>query len=117
MPVASRLRNSYAARSSPDLAERAALQPLARLLSAVRIATGHLPLVLVGAAARDVLLVRAHGVEPQRATEDTDLALAVRDWDTFLRVRQPSSLWRRLRPTVQPIAFGSGISESTSSLR
>ena len=88
MLVASKLPNSYVARSSLDLADRAALRPLARLLSAVRKATGDLPLVLVGAAARDVLLVHAHGAEPQRATEDTDLALAVRDWDTFLRARE-----------------------------
>jgi predicted nucleotidyltransferase len=47
-----------------------------------------MPLVLVGAAARDVLLVHAHGAQPQRATEDTDLALAVPDWDTFLRARE-----------------------------
>lgn len=88
MPVALRLRNSYVARSSLDLADRAALQPLARLLSAVRKAIGDIPLVLVGAAARDVLLVHAHGLEPQRATEDTDVALAVRDWDTFRRARE-----------------------------
>jgi predicted nucleotidyltransferase len=87
MLVASKLRDSYVARSSLDLADRAALRPLARLLSAVRKATGDIPLVLVGAAARDVLLVHAHGAEPQRATEDTDLALAVRDWDAFLRAR------------------------------
>ena len=86
MLVASKLRNCYVARSSLDLADRAALRPLARLLSAVRKATGDIPLVLVGAAARDVLLVHAHGAEPQRATEDTDLA--VRDWDTFLRARE-----------------------------
>jgi predicted nucleotidyltransferase len=88
MLVASRLRNSYVASSSLDFADRAALQLLARLLSAVRKAIGDIPLVLVGAAARDVLLVHAHGVEPQRATEDTDVALAVRDWDTFLRARE-----------------------------
>lgn len=54
MLVALRLRNSYVARSSLDLADPAALQPLARL----------------------------------RATEDTDVALAVRDWDTFRRARE-----------------------------
>jgi len=54
----------------------------------VRKATGGLSLILVGAAARDVLLVHAHGAEPQRATEDTDLALAVRDWDAFLHARE-----------------------------
>ncbi len=88
MLVASKLRNSSVARSSLDLADRAALRPLARLLTAVREATGDMPLVLVGAAARDVLLVHAHGAQPQRATEDTDLALAVPDWDTFLRARE-----------------------------
>lgn len=31
---------------------------------------------MMGAGARDLLLVHAHGVDPQRATEDTDLALA-----------------------------------------
>jgi predicted nucleotidyltransferase len=44
--------------------------------------------LLVGAAARDLLLVHAHGVEVQRATEDTDLALAARSWDAFLRLRE-----------------------------
>jgi predicted nucleotidyltransferase len=75
------------ARSSLDLSERAALEPLARLLSAAREVAGDTPLLLVGAAARDVLLVHAHGVELLRATEDTDLALAVPDWGTFLRLR------------------------------
>jgi hypothetical protein len=87
MLVASRLRNSYVARSSLDLADRAVLRPLARLLLAVRKAAGDIPLLLVGATARDVLLVHAYGAEPQRSTEDTDVALAVPDWDTFLRVR------------------------------
>lgn len=65
------------ANSSLDLSDRAVLGPLARLLSAVRRAAGDTPVLLVGAAARDLLLVHAHGVEVQRATEDTDLALAV----------------------------------------
>ena len=76
------------ANSSLDLSDRAVLGSLARLLSAVRRATGETPLLLVGAAARDLLLVRAHGVELQRATEDTDLALAVPSWDIFLQVRE-----------------------------
>ena len=76
------------ANSSLDLSDRAVLGPLARLLSAVRQAAGETPVLLVGAAARDLLLVHAHGVEVQRATEDTDLALAVRSWDAFLRLRE-----------------------------
>lgn len=76
------------ANSSLDLSDRAVLGPLARLLSAVRQAAGDTPSLLVGAAARDLLLVHARGVEVQRATEDTALALAVRSWDMFLHVRE-----------------------------
>jgi len=63
------------------------LGPLARLLAAVHAAAGETPLLLMGAGARDLLLVHAHGVDPQRATEDTDLALAVPSWDAFLAAR------------------------------
>jgi len=76
------------ANSSLDLSDRAVLGPLARLLSAVHRAAGDTPVLLVGAAARDLLLVHAHGVEAQRATEDTDLALAVPTWEAFLRQRE-----------------------------
>jgi predicted nucleotidyltransferase len=75
------------ASSSLDLSDRAVLGSLARLLSAVRRAAGDTPLLLVGAAAHDLLLVHVHGVEAQRATEDTDLALAVRSWEASLRLR------------------------------
>lgn len=75
------------ANSSLDLSDRAVLGSLARLLSAVRRAADDTPLLLVGAAARDILLVHAHGIAMQRATEDTDLAVAVRDWKAFLRLR------------------------------
>src|SRR5260370_14790396 len=75
------------ATSSLDLSDRAVLGSLAQLLSAVRKAAGETPLLLVGAAARDLLLVHAHGVGLQRATEDTDVGLAVPSWDAFRRVR------------------------------
>ena len=76
------------ARSSLDLSDRAVLGPLAQLLAAVRVAAGKTSLVLIGAAARDLLLVHAHGLDPERATEDTDLALAVGSWDDFQRLRE-----------------------------
>ena len=76
------------ANSSLDLSDRAVLRPLTQLLSAVRQAAGNTPVLLVGAAARDLLLVHAHDVEVQRATEDTDLALAVHSWDAFLHLRE-----------------------------
>jgi predicted nucleotidyltransferase len=76
------------ANSSLDLSDRAVLGPLGGLLSAVRQAVGETPLLLVGATARDLLLVHAHGIDPRRATEDTDLALAVRSWEAFLGLRE-----------------------------
>jgi predicted nucleotidyltransferase len=72
---------------SLDWSDRAVLAPLARLLAAVHHETRATPLLLVGAAARDLLLVHAHGVALERVTEDTDLALAVPNWDEFLRLR------------------------------
>jgi hypothetical protein len=53
------------ANSSLDLSDRAALGPLARLLSAVRRAAGDTPVLLVGAAARDLLLVPGVGIVPK----------------------------------------------------
>jgi predicted nucleotidyltransferase len=46
-----------------------------------------MPILLVGAAARDLLLVHVHGIDPGRATEDTDVALAIPDWSMFYHVR------------------------------
>jgi predicted nucleotidyltransferase len=76
------------ASSSLDLSDRAVLGALSRLLGTVRKAAGETPLLLVGAGARDLLLVHGQGVDMHRATEDTDLALAVRSWDVFLRLRE-----------------------------
>lgn len=83
---------------SLDWADRKELEPLARLLALVRQVAGNTPLLLVGATARDLLLVHAHGIEPQRATEDTDLALAVPDWSTFQRLRQAMIESRQFEP-------------------
>jgi predicted nucleotidyltransferase len=74
-------------RSSLDLSDRALLEPLAGVLAAVQRAAGETPFLLIGAAARDLLLVYAGGIAAQRATEDTDVALAVRSWEEFMRLR------------------------------
>jgi predicted nucleotidyltransferase len=74
--------------SSLDFSNHAVLMSLARLLAAVRAVAGETPFIVIGAGARDLLLVHGHGVDPQRATEDTDLALAVPSWEAFLSVRQ-----------------------------
>lgn len=84
---ASRPPNSSVARSSLDLSDRAVLGPLSELLAGVRAGSGDGSLLLIGAAARDLLLVHAHAINPDRATEDTDLALAVASWDDYQRLR------------------------------
>jgi predicted nucleotidyltransferase len=113
-------------RSSLDLTDRAALEPLAQLLSAVAQTAGQAPVLVLGAAARDLLLVHVHGVEVYRATEDTDLALAVQSWDAFLRLREglvrsgftaenaPHRFWFR-RQRLDIIPFG-GIERSDRSI-
>jgi predicted nucleotidyltransferase len=44
--------------------------------------------LIVGAFARDLHLFYAHGIVPQRQTEDLDFALAVRDWTEFESLKQ-----------------------------
>ena len=75
------------AHSSLDLTDRPVLEPLALLLAAVAHIADKTPVLVLGAAARDLLLVHVHGVAVYRATEDTDLALAVPSWDAFRRLR------------------------------
>jgi predicted nucleotidyltransferase len=87
MHAASKQHRYSVARSSLDLSDRALLEPLAGLLAAVQRAAGETPFLLIGAAARDLLLVYAGGIAAQRATEDTDVALAVRSREEFMRLR------------------------------
>jgi predicted nucleotidyltransferase len=90
------------ARSSLDLSDRGVLGPLAELLGAVRAAAGDAPLLLIGAAARDLLLVHAQGLNPERATEDTDVALAIGSWDDFQRLREALLLSGEFTPDGPP---------------
>ena len=54
-----------------------------------QIATAlHVPYVLVGATARDILLHHGYGIRPERATADIDMAIQVNDWALFLAVRR-----------------------------
>ena len=50
------------------------------------IPLGITPLI-VGAFARDLHLQYAHHIETARQTEDIDIALQVKDWATFQRLR------------------------------
>jgi predicted nucleotidyltransferase len=46
--------------------------------------------ILVGALARDILLLHAHGIDTGRATEDADFGIAVASWDEY------ETAWDRL---------------------
>lgn len=65
-----------------DLSDRHDLADLSDVIGAVQ-ACSSVELLLVGATARDLLLLHAHGINTLRATDDFDLAFAVADWDAY----------------------------------
>ena len=72
-----------------DLSATFDLLPLAQVvrpLQAVAMPLGA-EFFLMGAAARDVMLLHAHGVDTQRKTQDFDFGVMVRDWGTFDALR------------------------------
>jgi predicted nucleotidyltransferase len=71
---------------------------LAALLAAWRDNVGDQSVLLVGAAARDLLLVHVHRVAVFRATEDTDLAVAIPDWAAFKATRDARLNSGRFKP-------------------
>ena len=64
-------------------------EDLLRVIRALKAAadTFGTPLLLVGAAARDLVLVNLWGRPPGRATKDLDFAFAVDDWRHFEQLR------------------------------
>lgn len=73
-----------------DLSARLDLLPLAQVvrpLQAVALPLGA-HFFLMGAAARDVMLLHVHGIDTQRKTQDMDFGVMVRDWGTFDALRQ-----------------------------
>lgn len=74
---------------SLDFSQKAELAPLGRVLAAlqaVAIPAG-VEFVMMGAAARDIMLGYAHGIEAPRKTEDVDFAVLVDDWSQFACLR------------------------------
>jgi len=72
-----------------DLSAKRDLLPLAQVvrpLQAVAMPLGA-EFFLMGAAARDVMLLHAHGVDTLRKTQDMDFGVMVRDWGTFDALR------------------------------
>jgi predicted nucleotidyltransferase len=70
-----------------DLANKQDLRPLAALIRDLRAAAPDADVMLVGAMARDVMLLHAYGIPLPRATTDVDIALAVGDWTAFHKLR------------------------------
>ncbi|MGO4701643.1 nucleotidyl transferase AbiEii/AbiGii toxin family protein [Dyella sp. 2RAB6] len=73
--------------SSIDLSEDGRLRFLAEVTRAIQLHANGVPLLLVGAMARDLLLLYAHGIETARATADIDIAIAVEHWQQFEELR------------------------------
>lgn len=73
-----------------DLSAKPELQPLAEVVRPLQEEAARLDaqLFLMGAAARDVLLLHVYGIDTKRLTEDMDFGVMVRDWTTFDALRQ-----------------------------
>ena len=73
-----------------DLSAKPELQPLADVVRPLQREAAKLgaSLFLMGAAARDVMLLHAYGINTLRLTEDMDFGVMVRDWATFEALRQ-----------------------------
>lgn len=72
-----------------DLSAKFDLLPLAQVvrpLHAMAMPMGA-EFFLMGAAARDVMLLHVHGVDTKRKTQDMDFGVMVRDWATFEALR------------------------------
>ena len=74
---------------SLDFSAKPELRGLARVTGALQAVAAPLGVefFLMGAAARDLILRHAHGIEPTRATEDVDFAMMVRDWQAYDALR------------------------------
>lgn len=56
---------------------------LGGIVQTIRSCVGDVDLMLIGAAARDLLLQHLHGIDTRRKTNDVDLAFAVADWPAY----------------------------------
>jgi predicted nucleotidyltransferase len=95
-----------------DLADKLSLRWLAAMVADLREAAHGVDPLLVGAAARDVLLSYAHGIPLARATHDADLAFAIPDWTAFDTLRRrllESGRFQPLTGAVHKLQHRSGI--------
>lgn len=73
-----------------DLSAKPELQPLAEVVRPLQLEATKLgaQVFLMGAAARDVMLLHVYGINTLRLTEDMDFGVMVRDWPSFEVLRQ-----------------------------
>lgn len=72
-----------------DLSDKLDLQPLAEVVHPLQTVADRLgaQFFLMGAAARDVMLLHAYGIDTKRKTEDMDFGVMVADWPRFDALR------------------------------
>ena len=75
---------------SLDFSRKTDLAPLGMVVRDLRQAADALgaQFFLMGAAARDLMLLHAHGIETRRKTEDVDFAVMLQSWDAFAALRK-----------------------------
>lgn len=73
--------------TSLDLSARTELAWVAELVRPIREAAAGARIFVVGAMARELVLVHGYGLHPGRATRDLDFAVRVADWAEYDRIR------------------------------
>ncbi len=73
-----------------DLSAKFDLLPLAQVVRPLQAVAAPLGagFFLMGAAARDVMLLHVYGIDTKRKTDDIDFGVIVQDWATFDALRQ-----------------------------
>lgn len=100
---------------SLDFSATPELRALARVAGALQAVAAPLGVefFLMGAAARDLILRHAHGIEAPRATEDVDFAVMVRDWQAYGALRTAliasGEFSARQGPATHRLRHGSGL--------
>ena len=75
---------------SLDFSQKSDLKPLSMVVRGLRqVADGlGVQFFLMGAAARDLMLLHAYGIVTRRKTYDVDFAVMVPSWDAFAALRK-----------------------------
>lgn len=100
---------------SLDLSAKIELRGLARVVRALHAVAAPLGVefFLMGAAARDLVLQHAYGIQMRRATEDVDFAVMVRDWNAYDALRtaliRGGEFSARPGPATHRLRYASGL--------